>query len=88
MTPSFHFLLQFQIENLKNVLQPFLSLSKNIDHCGATWDGVYCWPQVPAGHLQTISCPDYIEGFDPQVRKCKMPTKCLQLTKYSKQFTI
>ncbi|XP_023216912.1 parathyroid hormone/parathyroid hormone-related peptide receptor-like [Centruroides sculpturatus] len=33
-------------------------------YCPITWDGIYCWPNVPAGTVHHIPCPSYIHGFN------------------------
>ncbi len=43
-------------------------------YCAAIWDGWGCWDYTPAGNRAFISCPSYIEGFDPNLQAHKMCT--------------
>ncbi|XP_066263853.1 corticotropin-releasing factor receptor 1-like [Branchiostoma lanceolatum] len=31
--------------------------------CNSTWDSIYCWPSIPAGHTIFLPCPQH-KGFD------------------------
>ncbi|XP_022241562.1 parathyroid hormone/parathyroid hormone-related peptide receptor-like [Limulus polyphemus] len=50
------------------------SSSANGLFCPVIWDGVICWPSVPAGTFYEIICPSYVHGFNTDAFASKFCT--------------
>ncbi|XP_055915741.1 calcitonin gene-related peptide type 1 receptor [Eupeodes corollae] len=42
----------------------FTSNDYNQTFCPLTFDGYLCWPPTLAGTVQSLNCPDFVEGFN------------------------
>lgn len=43
-------------------------------HCPIEFDGIFCWPYVPAGHNIVVPCPAYVHGFNHQANASRYCT--------------